>query len=128
MPGTTNAHALSGTLAIAILFGGCASRAKMAEYSLYVSDSQTGKPVQATALVLRGDPRHPLNLNDLLRPDAFAQRTYPGGPDGVVPLQLNKQEHFEQVVVLGQGYVPGSVEPVPGKPNGLIPVLLSPVR
>lgn len=128
MPGTTNAHALSGTLAIVILFGGCASRAKMAEYSLYVSDSQTGKPVHATALVLRADPRHPLNLNDLLRPDAFAQRTYTGGPDGVVLLQFNDEEHFEQVVVLGQGYVPGSVEPVPGKPNGRIPVLLSPVR
>lgn len=28
----------------------------MAEYSLYVSNSHTGKPVQATALVLRADP------------------------------------------------------------------------
>ena len=56
MPRTTNAHALSGTLALAILFGGCANQAKMAEYSLYASDSHTGKPVQATALALLADP------------------------------------------------------------------------
>ncbi len=65
MPRTTNAYALSGTLALAILFGGCANQAKMAEYSLYVSDSHMGEPVQATAIVLRAAPRHPLNLNDL---------------------------------------------------------------
>jgi hypothetical protein len=56
LPRTTNAYALSGTPALAIPFGGCTNQAKMAEYSLYVSDSHTGKPVQATALVLRADP------------------------------------------------------------------------
>lgn len=81
----------------------CARTAELTPLQLQVVDAQTGEPVDAILIVRTLDPRHPLRVADLVRPEATARRTYMASAGRIA---ATFDATLEQAELVARGYEP----------------------
>lgn len=96
-------------LGLLTCISGCARPHDRAPVQLQVIDSVTGAPVDAILVVRTLDPRHPLSVADLIRPEASSRRTY-RAKNGILQAEIDPATEQADLVARGYEAVPVAPE------------------